>query len=308
VLDRDGEGRDHSALLSCDVVHIARFHGATTQRLAQTLKQRGVAVVWDGDDDYTAVPEHARGRLRRGALREQQMLRDVARMVSAADLVTTTSEPLAELYRSLGAARTRVIPNYLPDAFGMVDARERAADGTVTVGWIASSEHQHDMEVLGLSETLARLLEARPELRVASVGIRFDLPSDRYRHLMMVQHRDLADHVAATFDIGLAPLDDIPFNRARSDVKVKEYAIAGVPWLASPIGPYRGLGEKQGGRLVPADGWYDAIDRLVVKEKERRKLAKRGLSWARTQLVSRNLAPWEAAMTEAVELARAGAR
>ena len=39
-------------------------------------------------------------------------------------------------------------------------------------------------------------------------------------------------------------------NRARSNIKLKEYAAAGACWLASPIGPYVGLGEKQGGRLV----------------------------------------------------------
>ncbi|MCX6521415.1 MAG: hypothetical protein NTZ21_12190, partial [Actinobacteria bacterium] len=29
------------------------------------------------------------------------------------------------------------------------------------------------------------------------------------------------------------------------------HAAAGTPWLASPIGPYAGMGEAQGGRLVP---------------------------------------------------------
>src|SRR5207249_1565318 len=75
-------------------------------------------------------------------------------------------------------------------------------------------------------------------------------------------------HRIGSFDIGLAPLADLPGNRARSDIKVKEYAASGVPWLASPVGPYVQLGEEQGGRLVPDDLWFEALDRLVSRRRE----------------------------------------
>jgi hypothetical protein len=52
-------------------------------------------------------------------------------------------------------------------------------------------------------------------------------------------------------------------------VRVKEYAAAGVRWLASPIGPYAGLGEKQGGRLVPDGRWFEELDRLIRDERAR---------------------------------------
>ncbi len=34
-------------------------------------------------------------------------------------------------------------------------------------------------------------------------------------------------------------------------MKLKEYAGAGAPWLASPIGPYAGLGEEQAAGSSP---------------------------------------------------------
>jgi hypothetical protein len=132
------------------------------------------------------------------------------------------------------------------------------------------------------------------------------LRDPRYRHIARVRFDELAEQVAP-FDIGIAPIADIAFNRARSNVKLKEYAVVGVPWLASPVGPYVGMGEQQGGRLVPDDGWYEALERLVLKERERRKLAKRAARWGSGQTVSRNVGHWEAALSEAVERARSRA-
>jgi glycosyltransferase involved in cell wall biosynthesis len=305
AVDRGGERRDHPELHGCDVVHVYRYASATTQRFVRALRAAGTAVVWDVDDDLTAVPDEMRDRDRRGGLHEQRMVREAEAMAQLADVVTTTSEPIAAHYRARGAGCVRVVPNFLPDAFAAAAAApRRRGDDAVVIGWIASAEHQHDLERLGLDATLRALLERRPQARVASVGIRFDLPPDRYAHTLVVQPAELPQTIAG-FDVGIAPLNDIPFNRARSDVKVKEYAAVGVPWLASPIGPYAGLGEKQGGRLVADDGWLDALDRLVAKGRERRKLAKRAAAWGREQTASRNLGAWEAVMQEAVERAAA---
>ncbi len=88
-------------------------------------------------------------------------------------------------------------------------------------------------------------------------------------------------------------------------MKLKEYAVCGVPWLASPVGPYLGMGEKQGGRLVADDDWAAALDRLVTRGRERGKLAKKSRAWGERQWAVRNLDVWEAALQEAIERARA---
>ena len=121
-----------------------------------------------------------------------------------------------------------------------------------------------------------------------------------------MQYQQLARYVGS-FDVGIAPIADIPFNRAKSNVKVKEYAAMGVPWLASPIGPYAGLGEKQGGRLVADGRWHEELERLVDDERARRKLAKRGVKWGDGQRLRRNMGGWEQAVRRALERARANA-
>lgn len=161
---------------------------------------------------------------------------------------------------------------------------------------MASVEHGFDLAHLSIVQALQALLDAHPDLHVTTIGLRLDLRSRRYEHVAPVALRDLLRHISS-FEVGIAPLSPaLPLNHWRSNVKVKEYAAVGVPWLASPIGPYAGLGEKQGGRLVPDDRWHEELDRLIRDARARRKLAKRALRWGREQMLSRNVARWERAL------------
>jgi len=53
-------------------------------------------------------------------------------------------------------------------------------------------------------------------------------------------HKRVPDYWAslADIDIGLAPLTDHPFNLSKSFIKILEYSAAGIPWVASNVGPY----------------------------------------------------------------------
>lgn len=283
-----------------DVALIARYAGADARTLVKQLRQAGAAVVWDLDDSV-----HQGNASKRSSRNVQRMQADVRAMLQLADVVTTTNEELAEEHRALGARCVHAIANHLGDHYAGLERRPH--DGLV-LGWAAWSDHQTDWQRLGLHETVCRLLDAHPALRVESVGlVNLELPPERYTRTDAVPFAQLARELTR-FDIGIAPIVDTPFNRARSDIKVKEYAAAGAAWLASPIGPYAGLGEREGGRLVPDDGWYEGIDALVSKPRLHRKLAKRGRRWAAEQLLAKNVQPWETALMEAVERARSRRR
>lgn len=295
-----GSNIDARRLLDADVVHVHRYHDAVMQEVLRWIRSMGVAVVWDNDDRSGEGPMD----LKRGALRHQRLHRDIARTLRSAHVVTTTSEALAEMFGQLGAERVVKVENFLPASYD-VRAPRRRDDGLV-IGWVAAFEHVQDAEQLRIRELLLRLLERHHDLRVEMLGVDLRLPPDRYSCTPWVAYPDLGKRIAA-FDIGISPLCDVPFNRARSDVKVKEYGYARVPWLASPIGPYAGLGERQGGRLVADDGWEDALERLIASARDRRRLAKRGRQWAEGKTAARNLVAWEAVLEEAVERARSPA-
>src|SRR5688572_6374484 len=265
---------DPRRLAGCDLVHIFRRSEPDTWQAVSSLMRAGMPMTFDNDDDLTAVP-----RQRRSAIASQRHFAATVRMGRAARVLTTTNDVLAEKYRRAGVERVEVIGNYLvPDV-----ARPRHPHRGVVVGWVAGVEHKSDADALAIAATLKRLVAEHPDVSVECIGVDLKLPV-RYRHDRHVAFEEVPDRLGG-FDIGIAPLADTAFNRARSDIKLKEYAASGVVWLASPVGPYRQLGETQGGRLVPDDGWYAALERLVVEERARTELARRGRAWAQRQTI-----------------------
>ncbi len=292
-----------AAVRGIDVLHIHRYGEEGAVRLAREAKAHGAAVAWDNDDDMGSVPKGTPGYRRQGGMQWERRLAGMRKIFQIADLVTAPSRALAERLREYGAPHTEVVENHVPDQFLL---RSRPPRDGVTIGWIAGLEHQLDVERIPVRAALQRLLDERPEVRVVSIGLGLGLRSERYRHIDVVPLFELT-RAAGAFDVGIAPLSDIAMNRARSNVKLKEYAAAGACWLASPIGPYVGHGEKQGGRLVPDDGWHDALARLVEKPRERAKLAKRAGKWVAGETLTKHAAEWEARFEQAIARARSGA-
>jgi glycosyltransferase involved in cell wall biosynthesis len=303
-IEERNEVQNAAALLDFDVVHFLRFCHEPMQLLSRRLSEAGVAMVWDNDDNLTAAPKGNPNYRQRHGLVGHQIKAAMGGMMRRADVVTTPSRLLAESYREVSGADVRVIENYLPPTFPV--RRRSRPTSPVTIGWIAGTEHQRDAERLRLREIFDRLLAEHPLVQMVTIGVSLGIRSERYHHIGFAPYEQLPGYIAQ-FDIGIAPLADIPFNEGRSNVKLKEYAAVGVPWLASPIGPYVGLGEEQGGRLVADDDWYEQLVRLMRDAKERDKLARRAHKWAQDQTIERHVELWERAFEDAVAHARARA-
>jgi hypothetical protein len=266
-------------LEDCDVIYVFRRSEEPLRRALAPLVARGVGLVWDSDDDLSAIPRRAPNYKTNGGIRGQRRFAETVRIARLAHLVTTSTETIKAKYEGEGVGAIEVVENYLPPRIRR--SRERH-DGLV-IGWIAGAEHTEDAIALGLRETLQRVLSRHPDVRVETVGIDLGL-NERYVRHVSAHFNALPQHMAR-YDIGIAPLVDIPFNAARSNIKVKEYAASGVPWLASPRASYRDLGEREGGQLVEDDGWETALEDLIRDKRRRKTLARAGKSWAKTQRI-----------------------
>jgi glycosyltransferase involved in cell wall biosynthesis len=284
----------------CDVLHIHRHTFDTVQTLARQAKEDGAAVVWDNDDDQGSMPKSVATHKHFSGYSWERRRVEIQRLFRFVDLVTAPSATLAERLAELGAPRVEVVENFIPDQ--LLDVSRPPHEG-VTIGWIAGLEHQMDVERIPIREVLQRLLDEREDVRVMTVGLRLGLKGERYEPRDAVPTTELS-RCAAELDIAIAPLADIAFSRARSNIKLKEYAAAGTPWLASPVGPYAGMGEKQGGRLVADDRWHEELTRLIDKPRDRGKLGKRARKWAKGETLSANLDAIEATLRRAIEHAR----
>jgi hypothetical protein len=291
------EGIRGERMAGCELLHIHRAHEQEVLELVRHAKRRGMAVVYDNDDDMRAIPRQNVSHKDYGGFAGSRAQQEIRKLLQQADLAIATSLPIAERFREYGAEHVVHIENYVPDA--VLNASAPSNGDRLVAGWLAGNEHHLDVERLPLREQIGRALDAHPRLIVETLGCTLGLRHERYRHVKRVDFFDLPPHLAR-YDIGLAPIADIPFNRARSNIKVKEYAALGRPWLASPVGPYASLGEKQGGRLVPDDGWAEAIGRLVEKPREYRKLARKARKWGREQAISAHGERWERVLMEAV--------
>jgi hypothetical protein len=295
-----------------DAVLLWRACEEQAYRTVRALAQAGVGVVWDNDDDIASIPKGHRGYRQQGGVRGHRAFMQMVRMMRSAHVVTTPSRELADRYAEASGADVRVLENYLPQDFGDgaraaargrgLFSRRRGDNGETVIGWVAASEHDLDAEQLAIRATLERLLERHEDVRVVTVGLRLDMRSPRYSYVPTLRYEELPQAIAQ-FDVGIAPLLDTRFNRARSNVKLKEYAANGAAWLASPIGPYADMGEQQGGRLVADDAWEEALEAIVRDRRGRERLARRAAAWAEGERISAQVHRWEQALAAAAERA-----
>jgi hypothetical protein len=292
-------------LARCDLVHC--FRRADRLGDLEQLARLGVAVSYDNDDDFSVSEMGVRDdKLITGLAARKHNARGskaIVRAIRLADLTTTPSRVLADRYEAAGASRVAVIENHLDK--NMFGFGYRSKHDGVVVAWVAALEHSVDLPRLDVVGQLEQLLESHPDLRVVSVGLRLPLRTDRYDHVHDVKHNDLLRFVSG-IDIGIAPLADTAFNRGRSNVKLKEYSSGGAAWMASPVGPYKELGAREGGVLIEDERWFEALDRMIRSDFTRKRFSRKALRWARSQTIDRFASTWEREFELAIE--RAGAR
>jgi glycosyltransferase involved in cell wall biosynthesis len=89
--------------------------------------------------------------------------------------------------------------------------------------------------------------------------------------------RRVSDHA----EIGIMPLQDTPYQRAKCGLKLLEYMAAGLPAIASPVGINAEILQRSGaGRAAStSDEWASALAELCADSGLRARLGARGRSY-----------------------------
>ena len=208
------------------------------------------AIVYDTDDDIFSadLPPGAEDILERDL---------VERMLGLADLVTVATPVLAERLAGRTQARVLVIRNALEPSWYEAGRPDESAEapGDPRVVYHGATIRLRDYEIArGAVDTVARDCGTLRRVWLGGDPERLAGVVDEVRPWVRGAPEFAAALVAARPDIGLAPLQDTPYNRARSELHWLEYALAGAPTVVSGLdGP------------GPFDVVRDGVDGLVAR-------------------------------------------
>lgn len=268
-----------SEMADADIVVVQRQCSAGNFQALKQMKEMGLKIVYDLDDDLWGIP---------GSSPAKRIFEPVKQgfgmCMEVCDAVTVSTDPLATAVRTaVPAARKKpifVIPNGIDFAYLHPAPLPKPA-GRVTVGWGGSNTHQGDVGVAW--QVLPELLEALPQLYLEFVGM---APPQKIAGHPRVRQREYCPigEFSSRFptwgwDIVLAPLDDVRFNRSKSSIKCTEAAAINAVCLVSDVGPYArfcGLSDDLHWLLCrsPKD-WKEKLTALVQDDTLRQEMAKR---------------------------------
>ena len=181
----------------------------------------------------------------------------VDRLMRGARLVAAGNDYLAERARAAGARRVEILPSVVDmQHYG---AAAPAPGAPFTIGWVGSPGSERLLE--GVAGVLAESVAAGARVVLVGASARA-LPGVPHETRPWTEATEAAD--IGTFDVGIMPLADSPWERGKCGFKLIQYMAAGRPVVASPVGVNAEIViEGETGFLAPdADTWRSALGRL----------------------------------------------
>ncbi len=274
-----------------DVLAAQRPAGAQGQQLWDRLEGWTVRVL-EIDDDLTCVDPSGLAHLA-----DERIAASVRHCVTVSEMVTVSTPYLAEKFGQYNR-NIVVLPNFIhEDLLGW----SRPRRDRVTVGYQGGASHLVDM--CAVQEPLTRFFEGHRQVDMHFIGPDWS-PMIRHDCLWTSWAQDLWDYYhAVDFDVAIAPLADIEFNRSKSYLKALDAAALGIPVVATDLEPYREfVRDGETGYLIPPgdDGlWVRRLHELVSDTDMREEMGAKARELARGYTIQGNWYLWEQAYEKA---------
>jgi hypothetical protein len=226
-------------------------------------------VVFDLDDAVFRISPSlaAKGRAGRWLYGPQQALR----LLRRADAVIVSTVRLAEMLPA-GTPEPTILPTVPNPEEYLLAPLEPSMHPVVgwagTVGGLVYLDPLRDVFVNLASEGIAsvEVVSSRP----------WDGPASFHQW-----RASESTSVFARFSIGVMPLPDTDYTRAKAGFKLLQYMAAGLPVVASPVGVNRELVERSGAGFLAntTEEWESALRLLAADPALRLELGRRGRSF-----------------------------
>lgn len=270
---------------------------------------RSFKIVYELDDDLWSVESRNAAAT---YFSHPEVRHNLTENTRAADLVTVSTEPLAEVV-SKWNRNVVVLPNSIPP--DMLSWRTGRHEDRFTVGWQGGPTHDRDWETAAQAVTrwFSQASRQQHPVEMHTVGSMFGhnpmcKPGCSRAHFPEVHpHRHTAwseaihDYYRSLdWHVALAPLADTRFNRSKSHIRVLEAAMLGFPVIASNVPAYaQFVHHGQTGFLVnkPAD-WSTHLSTLLHDPVAREEIGSNARKYALNWSIEATSHLWEEAYTE----------
>ncbi|MGH9970073.1 MAG: glycosyltransferase family 4 protein [Pyrinomonadaceae bacterium] len=275
--------RDVLAARRADVILVQREAMIFGPPLIEWLSSRVIKrpLVLDLDDaTYLPYTGPTYGRLGK-ALKWFSKTDDLIRWAS---IVTCGNRTIADYVASKGT-KTRVIPTVVDENRFCPVARS-VGSATPVVGWIGThSTFPYLKSIFPVLSALAG--EYRYRLKVVGAGrSEIRIPGVDVENLDWRLDREVEDF--QSFDIGLYPIDPslyaADWAAGKSGFKAIQYMAVGIPYVATPVGAVKEIGEVGKTHFCATDPseWRSALSLLLGDPERRVKMGAAGRKFATT--------------------------
>jgi glycosyltransferase involved in cell wall biosynthesis len=274
--------------------NVQRF---TRGGVEERLLERAAVAMYELDDGLPWDDGHLSG-LGRWWKRPWPRTLVASRAAAAADRLIVGNEVLAEWAASI-CDDVRVIPTCVES--GRYRAKEEyEPNDPPLIGWLGSPAT--DTYLWGIAEALVAV-NRRLGAQVEVVGSSGAVPSVMAPFTRCIPWSEaIAEQILSTWDVGVMPLRDGPYERAKCSYKLLQYAAAGLPAVGSPVGMNRTVLDQMDGLAPGTEAeWVDALIQLLTEDVSRR--AQRGAA-GRNTAIAYSYDTWLPAWKSAVGLAR----
>ena len=278
-------------ILDSDLLVVFRIEASADVRyLLGIFKSRGIPTVFDVDD-LVFEPESADllyGLTALGKMDRQKAVEGLERIretLLLCDFATCTTKVLAKQIEHLGKS-CYVIPNtinrkQLNLARELTSVKAMTGDAKIKIGYF-SGTRTHEKDFSEVADALFEVMAENSKVEFHLAGI-LDLDSKFTRYGDRIVRRPLMDYLEmlsylAGMDINLAPLEmNNLFTACKSELKIFEAGLVGVPTVASATDSYAGcVTDGINGFLAASKKeWMEKMKALVQDEKLRHRIGQR---------------------------------
>lgn len=293
-------------LMSADLVIMQEMGSVNSTDIARFCIEHKIPYMMEFDDFVQHVsPRNVSGY---GAWNPSTLYVHRAMEISrAAFAIQVSTDQLAREYFPYNPT-IFVVPNYLDRELWNNPIARRDGD-KVRIGWFGGNAHADDLHMISLViEKLVK--ESKGKVVFETIGMTAQelhgvFPMREFKETCPscdfeggIHHypgESLQNYpmalAAKGWDIAVAPVIDNAFGNCKSDIKLKEYAGAGLPVVASPVVPYR-QAAKNGASVLFAESyeeWYAHLKMLIKSPKKREKMALLNKAWSEKNWIQDNV-------------------